>query len=103
MAAPAYPPTSACDELVGRPRYHVRTSHAIAPIRPQRSTQSCQCGSIWRISTMSLAIVFATLVPRTAKATKLKNAAHATACNGERTRVETTVAIELAESCQPLA
>ena len=31
-------------------------------------------------------------------ATKLKNAAHATACSGDSTRVETTVAIELAAS-----
>lgn len=33
---------------------------------------------------------------------KLKNAAHTTASRGERTRVETTVAIEFAESWKPL-
>src|SRR4051812_40005711 len=36
------------------------------------------------------------------KATKLKKAAQATASCGESTRVETTVAIELAASCRPL-
>jgi hypothetical protein len=35
-------------------------------------------------------------------AMKFQNAAHATARKGVRTRVETTVAIELAASCQPL-
>jgi len=34
-------------------------------------------------------------------ATKLKNAAHKTAYFGERTRVETTVAMEFAESWNP--
>ena len=46
--------------------------------------------------------VFATAVPNVNAATKLKNAAHATACIGERTLVDTTVAIEFAASCQPL-
>ena len=36
------------------------------------------------------------------KATKLKNAAHKTAWNGERTFVDTIVAIEFAESWNPL-
>src|SRR5438270_1721106 len=36
------------------------------------------------------------------KATKLKKAAQATASCGDKTRVETTVAIEFAESCKPL-
>ena len=44
----------------------------------------------------------ATCVPKTRNATKLKNAAHATADRGVRTRVETTVAIELAASWNPL-
>ena len=47
-------------------------------------------------------IVFATAVPNTNAATKLKNAAQTTATSGDRTRVETTVAIEFAESCIPL-
>jgi len=40
--------------------------------------------------------------PEEQKAMKLKNAAQATAMGGERTRVDTTVAIELAASCRPL-
>ena len=46
--------------------------------------------------------VFATWVPRTKAATKLKKAAQTTAFCGERTRVETTVAIEFAASWKPL-
>ncbi len=46
----------------------------------------------------TFAIVSATFVPKMRNAAKLKNAAHATACLGVRTRVETTVAIEFAAS-----
>src|ERR1039458_5539048 len=35
MAAPAYPPMRACEELVGSPSHHVMRSHAIAPMRPE--------------------------------------------------------------------
>ena len=52
-------------------------------------------------SIIPLPMVFATWVPRTKAATKLKNAAQATACCGESTRVETTVAIEFAASWKP--
>src|ERR1700748_2009437 len=50
---------------------------------------------------MPLPIVPATAVPNTNAAMKFQNAAHATARNGVSTRVETTVAIEFAASCQP--
>jgi len=46
--------------------------------------------------------VLATAVPTTNAAMKLKNAAQTTATPGLRTRVETTVAIELALSWKPL-
>src|SRR6185295_3720028 len=52
-------------------------------------------------SIIPLPMVLATLVPRTKAATKLKNAAQATALWGERTRVETTVAMEFAASWKP--
>ena len=42
--------------------------------------------------------VLATAVPKKNAATKLKKAAQITACPGDNTRVETTVAIELAAS-----
>ena len=45
-----------------------------------------------------LAMLPATCVSKTRNATKLKNAAHSTAMRGDSTRVETTVAIELAAS-----
>src|SRR5713101_1018616 len=51
---------------------------------------------------MPLPIVLATAVPKKKAAVKFQKAAHATARNGVRTRVETTVAMELAASCQPL-
>ncbi len=47
-------------------------------------------------------IVFATAVPKMKKAAKLKKAAQTTALPGESTRVDTTVAIELAASWNPL-
>ena len=50
------------------------------------------------MSTVPLPIVCATPVPKTNAATKLKNAAQTTALPGDSTRVETTVAIELAAS-----
>src|SRR5579863_1721984 len=48
-----------------------------------------------------LPIVPATAVPKTKAAMKFQNAAQATARNGDNTRVDTTVAIEFAASCQP--
>ena len=51
---------------------------------------------------MSPPIVFATLVPINRNAMKLKKAAQAIATNGVRTRVDTTVAMELAASWNPL-
>src|SRR5512139_1059468 len=71
--------------------------HRMAPIRPARTTS--------RVTTVRSIMpwprVFATWVPRTKAATKLKKAAHTTAFWGERTRVETTVAMELAASWKP--
>jgi hypothetical protein len=53
-------------------------------------------------STMPDPTVWATAVPNPNAATKLKNAAHTTALPGDSTRVDTTVAIELAASWKPL-
>ena len=47
-------------------------------------------------------MVAPTLSGKIRNATKLKNAAQITAACGLSTRVETTVAIELAASCMPL-
>ena len=98
MAAPANPPSSACEEELGNPTYQVTRFHTMAPSRAARTT----VGSTIAGSTRPLLIVFATAVPTVNAAMKLKNAAHATATPGESTRVETTVAIELALSWKPL-
>ena len=51
---------------------------------------------------MSLPTVLATPVPKKNAAMKLKKAAQATACSGDSTRVDTTVAMEFAASWKPL-
>ncbi len=66
----------------------------IAPVRPPKMTANV---TTFR-STMPEPTVCATPVPKKNAAAKLKNAAHKTAWPGVRTRVETTVAIELAAS-----
>ena len=91
------PPIRAWEELVGRPKYHVMMFQAQAPIKAPKM--------IWlsttEISMIPFPIVLATWSPKKRNATKLKNAAQITACCGERTRVETTVAMEFAESWKP--
>ena len=54
------------------------------------------------MSIIPVPTVLATAVPKANAATKLKNAAQITALPGESTRVDTTVAIELAASWKPL-
>jgi hypothetical protein len=66
----------------------------IAPIRPAKMTPNVTAAR----SIMPLPIVRATAVPPPNAAMKLKNAAQMTACPGERTRVDTIVAIEFAAS-----
>ena len=96
-AAPASPPTRACEELVGKPNSHVMRSHPIAPINAAKTPAFVSTPGL-----TTLEIVSATAVPNTRNATKFQNAAHTTASCGVRTRVETTVAIELAASWKPL-
>src|SRR5512132_68105 len=94
IAAPAYPPISACEEEVGSPQIQVSRSQTIAPISPASTTYWVTMSS-WIIP---LPMVLATAVPRKKAAAKLKNAAQATANLGDSTRVETTVAMLLAAS-----
>ena len=61
-----------------------------------------RCGSTTEGSISPLPMVLATAVPTTKAATTLNTAAHTTATPGESTRVDTTVAIELALSWNPL-
>src|SRR5712692_8523497 len=88
---------SAWEELVGRPRMRVIRFQKMAPNKPASKTFWSTI-SIW---TMPLPMVLATAVPKTKAATKFQKAAQTTARKGVRTRVETTVAMELAASCQP--
>ena len=69
----------------------------IAPISPAKTTPMERTS--W--STTPLAMVLATAVLKIRKAMKLKTAAQTTASRGVRTRVATTVAIELAASWKP--
>ena len=70
----------------------------IAPARPPRMTEKV---TMWR-SIIPDPTVFATAVPNVNAAMKLKKAAQMTATPGDSTRVDTTVAIELAASWKPL-
>ena len=95
---PTNPPISAWELLDGIPNPQVIRFQTIAPTSAAKIT----CASITLGSMMPMPIVWATFNPNTAKATKLKNAAHNTAYCGRSTRVDTIVAIELAASCNPL-
>jgi hypothetical protein len=93
-AAPTNPPTRVCDELEGRPYHQVSRFHKIAAITAAAITlRLITSGFI-----TPFPIVEATFSGKIKKAIKLKNAAMITAVSGESTLVETTVAIEFAES-----
>jgi len=96
-AAPTNPPTRVCEELDGNPHHQVSKFHIIAATRAAPITVRFRTSG----STTPLPIVVATLSGKTVNAIKLKNAAIETAARGERTFVETTVAIEFAESWNP--
>ena len=68
-AAPRYPPSRACEELVGSQSSQVIIFHDIAQKRAQNMTS----GVTNEISIIPLPIVFATAVPTRNIAEKLKN------------------------------
>jgi hypothetical protein len=76
------------------PSHHVIRFHTIAPDRAPNITAASTASA----DTIPVPTVCATLRPKNRKAMKLKKAAHATAYCGGSTRVDTTVAIELAAS-----
>src|SRR5512135_3731416 len=98
MAAPAMPPKSACDELTGSPIKIVMMFHRIADRRAEMMTRSVTAVG----STMPVPTVFATAVLKKAPMMFIA-AASTTACMGDMTLVETTVAMALAQSCHPFA
>src|SRR3990172_11846875 len=73
------------------------TSQTMAAVRPAKMTALSTTSGC----TMPFPTVVATATPKPKAAMKLKNAAHATACRGVSTRVDTMVAIELAASWKP--
>jgi hypothetical protein len=70
----------------------------MAPVSPEKMTENVTT----LMSTRPEPTVFATAVPNVKAAMKLKRAAQMTAFPGVRTLVDTTVAIELAASWNPL-
>jgi hypothetical protein len=97
-AAPTNPPTRVCDELDGKPIHHVIRFQMIAAVTAAAiNSRVIISGFI-----TPLPMVLATFRGKTKNATKLKVAASPTAAMGDRTFVETTVAIEFAESWNPL-
>jgi hypothetical protein len=93
-AAPTKPPTRVCEELEGSPNHHVARFQAIAAISAEAITVRLMTSGL----ITPFPIVVATFRGKIRNATKLKNDAIATAATGDRTLVETTVAIEFAES-----
>ena len=96
--APMRPPIRACELDEGIAPHQVSRFHTMAPISAPKMT----CPSTMSGEMIPVPTVCATCKPKNKKAMKLKNAAQTTATLGESTRVETTVAIELAASCRPL-
>jgi hypothetical protein len=101
MPEPIRAPMRAWDDDVGRPRNQVMRFQEMAPTSPP-STMKGMMSFSTSPSLMTLEIVDATATPNVNAAMKLKKAARATALVGERTFVDTTVAMELAESWKPL-
>src|SRR5689334_5204562 len=94
--APITPPTRACDELDGNPKYQVNTFQAIAP-----SSQAKMIGNVtWAESTIPLAIVAATDTDKNAP-TRFSTPDNATAALGRSAPVAIDVAIALAVSWKP--
>jgi hypothetical protein len=83
-----------CEELDGRPNHQVTRFHIIAAINADAITVRLITSGLITL----LPIVCATFKGKMTNAIKLKKAAILTAAIGDNTFVETTVAIELAES-----
>jgi hypothetical protein len=94
IAAPISPPTRVWEELDGNPHHHVIRFQIIAATKAAPMTVRFITSGF----TTPLPIIVATFIGKTVKAIKLKKAAIVTAASGDSTFVETTVAIELAES-----
>src|SRR5690349_19893930 len=89
-AAPQSPPINAWLELEGMPKYHVTRFQTMAPIKAHTRIWLVRLNVL--VSTRPEAMVLATAVPQRAP-NKLVKAAKSTACRGDNTLVETTVAM----------
>src|SRR3954462_8935717 len=97
MVAPMMPPMRACEELDGMPYHQVSRFQKMADNRAAATMPLVTiCGS-----TMPLPMVLATAVLAKAPP-KFNTAERMMAFRGDRTRVDTTVAMAFAESCMPL-
>jgi hypothetical protein len=97
-AAPTRPPTNVWEELEGSPYHQVTRFQIMAATSAAAITVRLITSGFITF----LPIVVATLRGNTTNAMKLKKAAILTAATGDKTFVETIVAIELAESWNPL-
>src|SRR6201994_372549 len=97
MVEPITPPISACDELEGIPKNHVKRFQMIPPHNPARTTVTVTLP----VSTRPLAMVAATLSDRNAP-TRLSTPDSATATRGPSAPVAIEVAIALPVSWKPL-
>jgi hypothetical protein len=96
--APTIPPISACDELDGRPKYHVIRFQLIAPTSPPKTAK--RPTELGWTETTSFATVAATSSEMNAP-TKFRIDAYATAIRGGSARVEIVVATTFAVSWNP--
>ena len=94
IAAPIRPPTRVWEELEGKPHHHVSKFQIIAATVAAAITLRLIASGL----TTPKLIVEATLRWNIKNAMNLKNAAINTAAIGERTLVDTTQAMEFAES-----
>jgi len=86
-----------CEELEGSPFHQVKRFQIIAAIIAEAIKERVMISAL----ITPFPIVVATFKGKTRNARKLNVAARTTAASGVRTLVETTVAIELAESWNP--
>jgi hypothetical protein len=95
--APTSPPTMACDELLGKPKYQVNKFHRIALDSAARITVSLMEVE----ATTSCPIVSATATPNMNGPKKFARAVIPRAVRGEKARLVIIVATMLLESCTP--
>src|SRR4030065_929256 len=95
--APTRPPTRACDELLGNPRYQVNKFQKMALIKAARITIRLIASE----ATTSCPIVSATATPNMNGPQKLARAVIPRALRGENARLATMVATMLLESWIP--